>query len=332
MVVRREDEELIRRYLLGDLAEQEQVKLEERLFSDDDLFKLLQVAEDELMEDYLQGSLSGQENRNFETHFLAAPERRQKLRFATALNRYVSKTAVREPSVSTAPAPEPISFWQSIMAFFSFQNPVLGLSAVAALIIALVGVGLLYRETNRLREQLEQARMERGDTEQQKQLEGRLFEQRARSEKLARQLEQEQNRRTELEQELAKIRPPKTIEEPAGGPNIISFFLLPGLVRDAGEVTRLKIPAGTEQVQLELDLEQDDYKIYSAQIRSDEDAEVWKRDNLKSHKAGTGKAIAIKLPAKLFTAKGYRVILSGATDNGNYEKVGTYYFAVEQKR
>src|SRR5690242_7737938 len=115
MVVRREDEVLIRRYLLGELAEQEQGKLEERLFSDDDLFKLLQVAEDELMEDYLEGSLSSQERKFFETHFLAAPERRQKLRFATALDRYVSKT-----TISTAQDHEPVPFWKSIISFFSF--------------------------------------------------------------------------------------------------------------------------------------------------------------------------------------------------------------------
>src|SRR5262249_389344 len=142
----------------------------------------------------------------------------------------------------------------------------------------------------------------------------------------------EQSRRTELEQELAKIRPPKTIEEPGNGPNILSFVLLPGLVRDTGETTKLKIPAGTDQVQLELDLERDDYKIYSAQIRSDEDTEVWKKDSLKPRKSGGGRSIVIRFPAKLLTANSYRVILNGTADNGSLEKVGTYYFSVDQKR
>lgn len=49
------------------------------------------MAEDELIDEYLDGSLSEQEREKFEQHFLATTERREKLSFAKALRRYVTE-------------------------------------------------------------------------------------------------------------------------------------------------------------------------------------------------------------------------------------------------
>jgi anti-sigma factor RsiW len=54
------------------------------------------MVEDDLIDDYLDGSLSEQESEKFEQHFLATTERREKLRFAKALRRYVADARDRE--------------------------------------------------------------------------------------------------------------------------------------------------------------------------------------------------------------------------------------------
>ena len=94
-----EVQERIRRYLLGQLSDGAWEEFEQELLVDDELLEELLVLEDELNDEYLMGELPGDERVQFEQHFLAAPERQEKLRFARALNRYVT-AASRQASVA----------------------------------------------------------------------------------------------------------------------------------------------------------------------------------------------------------------------------------------
>jgi hypothetical protein len=94
MTAKRGDYNEIRRYLLGGLTEEARQGIEQRLLTDEDFFEELLFAEEELADQYLDGGLSEEERRDFEGHFLSTPERRRKLRFAKALNRYVSENSV----------------------------------------------------------------------------------------------------------------------------------------------------------------------------------------------------------------------------------------------
>jgi hypothetical protein len=323
-----EDERMVRRYLLGELAEPEQSRLEERLFTDEEFYKLLLVAEDELTDDYLRGDLNGQERKSFESYFLTSPERKKKLKFASTLKRYVNNIAVSEaatPSVATA---ETVPWWRSVLAFIQIQNPIFGLAA--ALMILVMGVAAIWlaSETSRLRSELQQSKAERSNQLREDQLQKELAEQKARSKELSERLNQEQSRRQELEGEIAKMKEQPSSSNETGLPALLSFVLMPGLVRDTDQVTTLKIPSTADQLHLQLDLEQDDYKSYSAEIRSDDDNIILKRDNLKSRKSRAGSAVTLRMPAKILSGNSYRIILRGATDEGNFEKVGTYYFTV----
>lgn len=77
-----------RRFLLGIASEEEECSAEEAILTGalDALF--LQTAEDELIDDYLFGSLTGEERLGFEEHFLISGDRRQKLRFGSSLVEY----------------------------------------------------------------------------------------------------------------------------------------------------------------------------------------------------------------------------------------------------
>src|SRR5882724_10970517 len=93
-----ENEISMKRYLLGELAESEQQELEERLMTSNEYFEELLVAEDELVDEYLRGTLSPREQEKFNDHFLCTPERREKLKFSRSLQRYVSANAARPPT------------------------------------------------------------------------------------------------------------------------------------------------------------------------------------------------------------------------------------------
>ena len=53
-----EDERLITQYLLGELSEEGQAKVQDRLLCDREFFDRLAVEENELMDDYLRGALT----------------------------------------------------------------------------------------------------------------------------------------------------------------------------------------------------------------------------------------------------------------------------------
>ena len=86
------DESLLRRYLLGTVTAESRDGLEARLFTDDRLFwERLSIAEDELVSDYVQNALSGEEEQDFENNFLRTDERRAKVEFAKALHTYAEQ-------------------------------------------------------------------------------------------------------------------------------------------------------------------------------------------------------------------------------------------------
>ena len=86
------DQTVLRRYLLGAATPQSQEDLEARLFSDDAVFfERLSIAEDELVSDYVQSTLTDAERQDFEKYFLRTDERRAKLEFAKALHAYAER-------------------------------------------------------------------------------------------------------------------------------------------------------------------------------------------------------------------------------------------------
>lgn len=86
-----EDRIIIREYLLGRLPEEESEEIETRLLTDAEFAKALDVIEDEILEDYIDGNLSQSEKQAVEEHFLRPPERKRKLWFLRLLRSHVSK-------------------------------------------------------------------------------------------------------------------------------------------------------------------------------------------------------------------------------------------------
>ncbi|OLE54259.1 MAG: hypothetical protein AUG51_09135 [Acidobacteria bacterium 13_1_20CM_3_53_8] len=87
-----EREELIKKYLLGELAGDEQAEVEIRVLTDQGYFNELLLVEDEITDDFVSGTLSGHEQERTRDYFLAVPERRQKLKFIKALEQYASES------------------------------------------------------------------------------------------------------------------------------------------------------------------------------------------------------------------------------------------------
>src|SRR5215207_4236036 len=94
----------IRRYLLGELSEQQREQVEQRLLSDDDLYQQLLLAEDDLIDEYISGELSDQERSKFSARFLRVPELKQDVMSMMALRKHALETV---PPVAARDAPAP---------------------------------------------------------------------------------------------------------------------------------------------------------------------------------------------------------------------------------
>jgi len=87
----RNDELLLRRYLLGRLAEEDQRVLERQLMTDADLFDHLRRAEEELIDEYVSGQIPTEDVQAFESRFLGNVRRQDELQFAGALQRHLAE-------------------------------------------------------------------------------------------------------------------------------------------------------------------------------------------------------------------------------------------------
>lgn len=91
MTPERPDVDLLKRYLIGLISPEEQAEIEGRL--QDPVYRdYLEAVEDELIDDYLEGRLTGDSGDGFEKHYLHTPERRHKLELARSLVRSLEGT------------------------------------------------------------------------------------------------------------------------------------------------------------------------------------------------------------------------------------------------
>ena len=84
--------ERIRRHLLGDLSEAEREDLAMSI-SEHDFDRDISIAENELIEEYLEGTLSNDEKELFESHYLSSGEHRDLVNELALLKRYSSGPA-----------------------------------------------------------------------------------------------------------------------------------------------------------------------------------------------------------------------------------------------
>jgi CHAT domain-containing protein len=118
----------LRSYILGDIGDQELPAIEMRLMADEDYFQEFTMAEEDLIQDYINGNLNPPEREKFEKRFLVSEENIGKVRFARALQK-----AADEANDALPPETKP-NFFDSLKAFFTAPLP------VAVIILAIVGV------------------------------------------------------------------------------------------------------------------------------------------------------------------------------------------------
>lgn len=316
------DEQLIVRYLLGDLPEDEQARLEDRAFAEREYLRHIEDAENDLIDEYVRGALTETKRRQFETRFLASAERRKKVEFARALARII-------PTPEAAPKSATAAWWERLTAFLHGWNPVLQFSMAVAALLLVISVVWLFTLTRGLRSELAQLQTQQQAEQQarQQQLEAlrqQTASERTRNADLTAQLERERTHSQELARQLERQQTSET-----SPPLFASLFLPPGIARGSAESLKLTIPARAQTARLQVGLERgDDFKSYRIELRAAQGQPVWAQDRLQPQTARAGRVIRLAVPVSKLSAGQYELTLKGVTSAQQTEEVRYYYFEV----
>ncbi|HWC77002.1 MAG TPA: hypothetical protein VG778_06040 [Blastocatellia bacterium] len=331
------NEEVILRYLLGELPEPEAIEVEDRAFSEPAVMQQVLAVESDLIDEYVRGGLSSRQRSQFETRFLASHERRQKVEFATALARVVPATGVATESRRSVAAS---SSWTDLLRLIRGARPAFRFAMGVAGLALIIGLGWLITQTIRQRAEIGRLQAEQKQrNEQQNSIEQQLSEERQRRENLASELqrEREQRERSEelahqLEDERNRLaEAQKEGVAPSAG-TILSLILLPGLSRGAGDLPKVDIGKPARLVRLQLGLERgDDYKSFGVEIRTARGQEVWNQRNLRARQSRGSRQLNVVVPANLLQDGEYEVALKGTNDQQT-EDVRYYYFDVAKQK
>ena len=308
------------RYLLGELSESERADLERRYFADSAFFERLSQCESDLMDDYARGRLSPETRERFEKAYLADPERRARLRFSEAL---VAKLD-REVSPGLIPQEaETTSWWQKLFVPFIGGQRALAFSFAVLLLMVLGSAWLLLR-TSRLRNELAQTRATEAAREQhERELQQQLIDEQARNQQLI----------AELDRERAQPTPEVGIASPKNtAPAFVSLLLVASGVR--GAETRsptLSIPAGTQEVRIELKTVENEYQSYQLELHALGGKAIFDRKKVKPTITKSGANFGFSVPASRFTSGDYILTLKGVMPSGEVEDVSKSLFRVEKK-
>lgn len=324
-------EDLLVRYLLGALPEEEQVAVEARAFQDQQYLRNIQAVESELIDAYVRGELALGERQQFEDRFFASAERRRKVEFARALARVAPEFGVTEKKVKTPRRAASVSWQSTLEAFLRGFNSTAKFGLAAALLLLLIGGSWLIIESLRLRAQLAESRAEQQSRERDRQaLQQQVADEQARLEELATQLQREREHSEQLAAELqSKLAESATAPSPSA---IVSLVLGPGLSRSSEARARLTLPQSASRVRVQVGIEpEENYRSFRVEVRGPGGELVWTQNDLPARRLRAGRAVIVDLPARLLRAGAHELALKGVTGEGATEAVGYHYFDVLKK-
>src|ERR1044071_294728 len=138
MALSEHDHEITRRYLLGQLTDAEEQKLEERLLVEDDFLQEVELTKDELAQEYASGELTTKERQWLQKNFLASPEGKQRHGFAKTFDNYVKNHRAQHQKST--------SLMERLRKLFN-QPKFLTAASTAAVLVIAMGVYWIIQRT-----------------------------------------------------------------------------------------------------------------------------------------------------------------------------------------
>jgi hypothetical protein len=319
-------EDLIKRYLLGELSEAEQTALEDEYFINPSEYNRLCKVEDELLDAAARGALSEIDRERFERSYLTNPQRRRHMMFARALTQVVDENrAAKRDAPQTAgrariERPGSGLSWLSHLARLP-SGLRLALSATAALLILLGGTWLVI-ETSRLRARLAEALRESEARRLQEQTQARqIADLEAQYKQLA-----EERERLQAQLQAAK-------ENVSTAPAPVIYALSLRAFRDPGgqEPQPLIIPHGAKEASLRINLTEHAFPGYQVMLLTTDGKEVFAIKGLSPQASRNGYVLIVSIPTSKFADGDNVISLGGVSAAGEVETLGKAIVKVRKR-
>lgn len=316
------DDEVLSRYLLGSLPAEEAERLDELSVANDEFALRLDAVENDLVDAYARGDLAGDALEQFQKFYLSSPRRQEKVEFARTLLRFGEKTAGAVAGATTRlaipdakPSDQTTSQGRSPRRRFTIPRLDLQWGFAVAAMALLLAVSYLFVENERLRQQATEERNQQTALNQ-------------RTQDLERQLGEQRSANANMLKQLDRLR------ETAAAPRalkIVAALLLPQM-RGPSQVPTISMPAGTDRVQLRLQLESDDFPSYRVSLKDPASGQIlWRSAKLRARPEDEAKVVSVQLPASLLKRQDYFAELSSVGVKGPGELITDYSFRVKRQ-
>ena len=309
-------DETIRLFLLGRLNEDERSSFDERLFVDDELEERVRLAECEIVDDYAAERLSAKERELFNEKFMRTAERKQKLAVSQALRNYSLSQTVNKKNAAIIENTLPRR--GKFLGLLGLNRPALAFALSFGALVLLVGLVWFIARSARERNQPDVVRQETLP-----QASPQISPSSVTTPTPGPDI-------TTSPTPTPKVTPPPV--EPTQAPLIASAVLMPGALRDGGNMARITLPKGVRDlVRLQLTLETNEAGTYRAELLTAEGQPISIAGKLKASNTNGAARVVFDVPARLLKVGDYQVKLSRHTASGSIEGVGRYYFRALQK-
>jgi len=321
-------DDLVTRFLLGELSEQERADVEARFLSDNEFFEEVLSAEDALLDQYLLGQLTDEQRERAESLFRSSDRQSREVLFTEGLiaavrgagpaggrvvhaagTSEVTPPVTEDPSRALPPMP------------LGPKNFTPRLAWAGGLFLLLVCFALaswfFYQHPQTRPAGANQAEANRGSPGPRE----TPSEEAANKEEPGRRPEIG-NEKRETPEETRGPRPPRRSE------SVASILLSPATLERGGGSTTIRLKTGTSKVQLHLELDEGRrYNRYGVLISTFDGRRVWSNDSLDAGQVSKGR-IALTLPSSLFGYDDYKIELKGLSEGGEPVHVADYVFKV----
>ncbi len=304
--------EKLKKYFLGKLPEAENNLFEEEIALNENLTEAAQIAESELIDDYLRGVLSGSDRELFGTIYLNTEARREKLFLAESLWRVANERQASEIIAAENSSWQTWNVWRFAVA-----------GAAILLIGAFVFFWLNFGDKVEIAEQQNSNQSAAPKAENRN---AQLIENVNAVNQNVNSVNRTVNNSIQQNKNAAPTPAPKTTLTPPTkppAPTLASFTLSPGTLRDEGEQS-IKISPTAQKIRLRLNLPGDaaKYQTYSAVLKTADGETVFAASNLKSPN--------LTLPANKLENRTYMIFLEGQSSKDTPEPVAEYTFRVRR--
>ena len=286
----RDDDERLVRYLVGALDDDEIERYDELSIADGEFAVRLQSVEDDLVDSYVRGELSGDTLDRFRAVYLPTPAGRDKVRFAEAL--LTRQRAAAAPAASRGSRRAWMPAWAA---------------AAAAVLVIVAGYLLATRPRTVPAEPSAVSRTASPDES---------------PSRLPTPAERPATPGS------PPVQPPVQPPQPTAPPNaaVLAFVLLPS-TRGVDQPPAVAVPRGTETVDIRIVLESDDFRRYGLTLNdSATDRTIWRSGRLTPSTWRGQRVVTARLETTSLKAQLYVFALSGFPAAGEAELLSSYPF------